>query len=243
MIRETFARFGRENLGFLWIVAEPLVFALPVIGMWSLIRARYEHGIPMVGMVWTGYLPTLLFRHMVSRSLLFARRGSGLLYHRNVKIFDLFISQALLETLSNLAALLISGVLLYVLGALEPPRDWMLFYVGYFYMIWWSLAMALVVGGLSERNEIIEKFWMPFSYMYMPISGFFYIAEWLPDTVRNWALLVVPSLHAYEMMRNGLFGNTFNAYYWPSYLTFVLAIITVIGLKLVRDTREFLVME
>jgi capsular polysaccharide transport system permease protein len=34
IIREIYSRFGRESLGFAWIVAEPLVFALPVLFVW-----------------------------------------------------------------------------------------------------------------------------------------------------------------------------------------------------------------
>jgi capsular polysaccharide transport system permease protein len=38
LIREIYSRFGRESLGFAWIVAEPLVFALPVLFVWRAVR-------------------------------------------------------------------------------------------------------------------------------------------------------------------------------------------------------------
>jgi ABC-type polysaccharide/polyol phosphate export permease len=38
-MREFMTRWGRRTLGFAWLFAEPLVFALPVITMWSMIRA------------------------------------------------------------------------------------------------------------------------------------------------------------------------------------------------------------
>jgi capsular polysaccharide transport system permease protein len=243
MIRETYAKFGRENLGFGWLIGEPLVFALPVLGMWSLIRSHFEHGIPMLGMAWTGYLPILLFRHLIGKMLGFARHGSGLLYHRQVTIFDLFIAGALLEILSNILAMLVSGSVLYLLGVIDLPEDPALFYLGYFYMIWWSLALALIVGPLSERSELVEKIWAPVGYIYMPVSGFFFLASWLPDRIRDWALTVMPSLHAYEMIRAGLFGPVFHAYYDLLYVSVVLTVLTCIGLKLMRDTQEYLVVE
>ena len=64
IMRETWTRFGRENLGFAWMYGEFLIFALPVIVMWHLIRGHREHGLLVVPFVWSGYLPILLFRHM-----------------------------------------------------------------------------------------------------------------------------------------------------------------------------------
>jgi capsular polysaccharide transport system permease protein len=38
MMRELMTRWGRRNLGFAWLFCEPLVFALPVIAVWSSVR-------------------------------------------------------------------------------------------------------------------------------------------------------------------------------------------------------------
>ncbi len=38
LMREIQLRWGRRNLGFAWLFCEPLVFALPVLAMWSLLR-------------------------------------------------------------------------------------------------------------------------------------------------------------------------------------------------------------
>jgi capsular polysaccharide transport system permease protein len=61
IMRETYTRYGRENLGFAWVFAEFLIFALPVMAMWHFIRGRYEHGLLMMAFVWSGYLPITLF--------------------------------------------------------------------------------------------------------------------------------------------------------------------------------------
>lgn len=243
LIREIHTRFGRENLGFGWIIAEPLIFALPVLGLWSLVRSPFEHGLKMIPFLWSGYLPLLLFRHIGGRMLMFVRVNAGLLYHRQVTILDLFIARALLEVLSNLAALIFSFVLFLALGVIDWPRDPPMFYLGYFFMIWWSISVGLIIGGLSERSDLVEKIWTPVSYMYMAVCGFFFLAAWLPPTVRGWALTVMPPLHAYEMIRAGLFGHVIRTYGDPVYLSFLLAILTLIGLRLIRDSRKYLVPE
>jgi capsular polysaccharide transport system permease protein len=242
LIREIYTRFGREGLGFGWIIAEPLVFAIPVLVVWSIVRNPYEHGVPLMGMLWTGYLPVLLFRHVGGRMLLFIRVNAGLLYHRQVTTFDIFLARCLLEIASNLTAVVATFVVFYSLGMLQPPHDLAMFYVGYFYMIWWSAAIGLIIGGLSERSDWVEKAWMPFSYLYMLFSGFMFMAAWLPVQLRSWAL-GMPCLQAYEMIRAGMFGATVETHYDIGYATFSIAVLTFVGLRLMRDARKYVVAE
>jgi capsular polysaccharide transport system permease protein len=242
LIREIYTRFGREGLGFAWIVAEPLIFAIPVLLVWSAVRGSHEHGLPMMPFLWTGYLPILLFRHVGGRMLFFVRVNAGLLYHRQVTIFDLYLARLLLEVVSNLSAVVASFALFYSLGWIDLPHDLSMFYLGYLYMIWWSAAAGLIIGGLSERTEWAEKLWQPFSYLYMFFSGFMYLATWLPPALRNVALYQ-PYLQAYEVIRAGMFGNVIKTYGDPAYLTFVLAILTLIGLLIMRDARKYVVAE
>ena len=42
IMRETYTRFGRENLGFAWMYGEFLIFALPVIVMWRVDPRPYR---------------------------------------------------------------------------------------------------------------------------------------------------------------------------------------------------------
>jgi capsular polysaccharide transport system permease protein len=242
LIREIYSRFGRESLGFAWIVAEPLVFAIPVLLMWRAIRGSHEHGIAVMPFLWSGYLPILLFRHLCGRILLFIRANVPLLYHQRVTIFDIFIARALLEIVSNLTALVISFAVFYAIGAVDVPRDMPMFYLGYFYMIWWSVAAALIIGALCERTDWVQQIWIPYSYMFLIFSGFFYLADWLPPALRTVALYQ-PYTQAFEMIRAGVYGNTITAYGDPAYTTLILAILTLFGLWLMREGRKYIVIE
>jgi ABC-type polysaccharide/polyol phosphate export permease len=110
--------------------------------------------------------------------------------------------------------------------------------IGFLYTTWWSLCVALLVACLSERFEIVAHIWPPVSYLYMFFSGFFFMADWLPVGLRHIALAIDPPLHCYEMIRGGMFGNRIVVYYDVPYLTFILAILTLIGLWLLRDVRQ-----
>jgi capsular polysaccharide transport system permease protein len=242
VIREIYSRFGRESLGFGWTVAETLVFALPVLLVWRAVRASHEHGLMVMPFLWSGYLPLMLFRHLGGRILLFIRQNASLFYHRQVTILDVFIARSLLEIGSNLAALIISFVVFYIIGAVDVPRDLPMFYLGYFFMIWWAVAIALIIGALSERTDWVQQIWLPYSYMYLMFSGFFYLADWLPPRVRTVALYQ-PYTQAYEMIRAGVFGNTVKTYGDPLYTAWVLAVLTLFGLWLLREGRRYVVAE
>jgi len=45
MMRETSTRFGREGIGFAWLILEPLIFCLAVLALWTLTKPDYSNGI------------------------------------------------------------------------------------------------------------------------------------------------------------------------------------------------------
>lgn len=243
MLRELMTRWGRRNLGFAWLFCEPLVFAFPVITVWSYVRAPYEHGIPMVTFVWSGYMPILVFRHVTGGAINSLRGAGALLYHRRVTPLDLFIGRQGLEAMGNLASVVFSFVVLFVVGSIEWPYDYNLMLLGFIYTTWWSLCVALILASLSERSEMVWHIWAPVGYLYIFYSGFFWMADWMPQKLRVIVLAIDPPLHCYEMVRAGLFGNMMHPHYDIPYLTFMLAILTVIGLWLMRDVRRYIELE
>jgi capsular polysaccharide transport system permease protein len=148
----------------------------------------------------------------------------------------------MLEIFSNLTALVASFALFYAIGALDVPRDLPMFCFGYFYTIWWAVAVAMIVGALCERTDWVQQVWMPYSYLYMMFAGFPYMADWLPPALRKVALFQ-PNLQAYEMIRAGIFATTITTYGDPGYTTFALAVLTLFGLWLMRETRRYGVIE
>lgn len=242
-LREIQVRWGRRNLGFAWLFLEPLAFAFPVLAMWSYLRGPFEHEVRMVPFVWSGYMGILMFRHTTSHAVHVVRVNAHVLYHHAITPLDIIIGHCGLEVVGSLAATAFSFFVLYLLGYVDPPANFSLYLAGNLYMAWWCLSVALIIATCSERTELVEHFWPPISYMYLPVSGFFYLAEWLPTPIRQVALTVMPPLHAYEMIRGGLFGRSIQTFQDPTYLTAILALLTVIGLWLARDVRRHLELE
>src|SRR5271170_8296360 len=70
MMRELITRFGRDNLGVLWLVGEPMIFTLGVTTLWS--AAGLSHGgvgMPIVAFAVTGYSSVLFGRNSTSQCI------------------------------------------------------------------------------------------------------------------------------------------------------------------------------
>jgi capsular polysaccharide transport system permease protein len=167
----------------------------------------------------------------------------ALLYHRNVTPFDVVTARLIVEIAGNYGAALFSFFLLYALGQMPWPRNMPLFFLGYAYMTWWCVAVGLMVAAFSEQSTLAEKIWPTLSYMYLPVSGFFFMAAWLPAGVRPIVLTIMPALPCYEMIRGGIFGPAIRVYYDIPQLTLTLAGLTLFGLLGLRDVRRHLVNE
>src|ERR1700675_1353357 len=98
MMRELITRYGRDNLGVLWLVGEPMIFTLGVTTLWS--AAGLSHGgtgIPIVAFAVTGYSSVLMWRNATSQCTAGIEQNKPLLFHRSVLIIDVFLTRIALE--------------------------------------------------------------------------------------------------------------------------------------------------
>jgi capsular polysaccharide transport system permease protein len=240
MMRELQTRYGRENIGFFWLVGEPAFFAIGVTILWSIIRSSHEHSIPIIGFTLTGYIPLLVFRHCVTRSVRAFESNGSLLYHRQVTLFDCLAARLILEVYGSIATyILVAGTCMLV-GLMNFPVDLGLFYLGWLYMILFSVGSGLILATLSEMSEAMEKLVPIFSYLYLPFSGAFTMVEWVPPKFRT-VLLYSPGQNAVEMIRGGQFGSYIHPHYNVAYVTSVCIVMILIGVSLTLRARRYVV--
>ena len=242
LLRELNTRFGRENIGFLWVVAEPALFCIGVTLMWGAIKPAHEHGVPVVAFVITGYVPLTMWRHCVFRAVKAFEANGSLLFHRQVTPLDIILARVILEVYGTIiAGLLVSGVAVLV-GAMDPPADLGLLYLGTLYHIAFCLNCALLFASLSERSEVLEKFVSAFTYLAIPFSGAFTMVDWMPQGFQH-ILLWSPSVHSVEMIRAGQFGEAVHAHYDLVYATWINAALLLVGLSLTLRSRRYIVVQ
>lgn len=242
MLRELTTRFGRENIGFLWIMVEPLLFALLVGFLWRALKGPLEYGVDIVSFVVTGYIPLVLFRSCVQRGVNIFTANGSLLYHRQIKILDLVLVRFFIELIGHMMAYLFVGLSLHAFGLFPVPYDISYLLIGWFYYSFFTLSVTLIVAPLSEFSEVLEKIIPVITYITIPFSGAFYLVGSLyPDAAK--VVLYAPLVHGMEMMRYGVFGPSINPqfdYLYP--IAFSLPLMAL-GLALCRVVRRRLVIE
>jgi len=242
MVRELVTRFGRENIGFLWIMVEPLLFAVLVGIVWRFMHGPEEHGVSVVAFVASGYIPLTLFRHAVSRSLRVFSVNGSLMYHRQIKVLDFIFVRFFIEAIGAMMAYLFIGGLLIVFNEAPLPADLGALFCGWLLYCFFTFSLCLVLAPLSETSEVLEKLLPVTTYIMIPFSGTFNMVSWLVPEAQN-AMYYSPFVHAMEMMRYGIFGDRVNAQWDITVPIASSLVLMVIGLAMCRRVRRRLVVE
>jgi len=242
LIRELHTRFGRENIGFLWVMVEPLLFAVLVAVIWRFMKGPEEHGVGILAFIITGYIPITLFRHGVSRSLAIFQANSNLLYHRQVHVFDFVLVRFLIELIGGMMAFLFIAVILGLFDEFPMPADVGMLVAGWMLYAMFTLSLCFIIAPLSEMSEVLEKFIPVTTYVMIPFSGLFTMVSWLTPNMREY-ILWSPFVNAMEMIRYGVWGNKLTVYYnvWNPLVATLICM--TIGLALCRHVRKTIAVE
>ncbi|HEV2596327.1 MAG TPA: ABC transporter permease [Sphingomicrobium sp.] len=242
MIRELVTRFGRENIGFLWMMVEPLLFAGLVGILWRYMKGPEMHGVSVVAFVASGYIPLTLFRNSVSRAIRVFSVNSSLMYHRQIKVLDFILVRFLIEMIGAMMAFLFIGVLLIFLGLAPIPTNIGALLAGWFFFCLFTFSLCLVLAPLSELSDAFEKLAPITTYVVIPFSGVFNMTSWLAPKAQS-VMYYSPFVHGMELMRYGIFGDRVDAQ-WDLLVPFVGSMgFLLIGLALCRRIRRHLVVE
>lgn len=237
LIRESLTRYGRHNLGFLWMFLEPMVFTLGVTALWTAMRSTHGSTLPIAGFALTGYSSVLLWRNMPSRCMSAIAPNQALLHHRNVRIMDLFIARILLEALGVTMSFALLTLVFWGTDLLALPSDVLLVIAGWLILAWFGAALGVILGCLAVRSEMVERFWHPISYLLFPLGGAAFMVDWLPQAARE-VVLLLPMVHGTELIRDGFFGASVRPHYDVGYVTVVNLLMTLVAAALLRDTTH-----
>ncbi len=237
MMREVITRFGRDNLGALWLVAEPMIFTLGIVTLWSAAGLQHGSSIPITAFAVTGYSSVLLWRNCAGRTIGAIDANLPLLFHRNVKVIDVFLTRIVLEVAGATGSFAILAMFFTSIGWMEAPIDMLQVIFGWFMLAWFGTALALLVGAGTAYSHIVEKLWQPASYLLFPLSGAAFMVDWLPPTFQK-IVLLLPMVHGVEILREGYFGNAVRTHYDVGYMAVVCLLLSLAALYLVRDAGQ-----
>ena len=232
VMREIITRYGRHNIGFMWLFVEPMMFTAGVLVLWSLFRTHTTQ-LALIPFTVTGYSTVLLWRNAISRCGNAVEPNRSLLHHRNVRIIDLFAARLILETAGTSISFLALGAFLTLAGFMPLPDDILKMLVAWILLTWFASSMGLLIGSLSTLSESVDRIWHVFSYLFLPACGAFFMVDWLPRRLQD-AALYIPTVNGAELLRQGYFGAEVHAQYDFTYLVAFNMVLTLIGLLLVK---------
>lgn len=231
-MREIITRFGRNNIGFLWLLAEPIMFVVGVTALWTMESKTIVGNFSIAEFAVVSYSTVLLWRNPSARMVKAIEVNSSLLYHRAVRPFDIYLSRIFLEYISGSAGFLIIYIAFTAVGITHLPYDPLRMISGWLLIAWFSFAFSVITGAMSELSDVMEKVWHIVLYFMMPVSGSFFPLEIMPEGVRQ-LLLLFPLVDATEYFRSGYYGPNFPSYYNMPYTVVTILFLTLVGLSLI----------
>lgn len=234
LMREIITRYGRNNIGFLWLFVEPLLMTLFIVLIWKFVRASQISDLNIVAFILTGYPMAMMWRNVSNRAQGAVSANISLLYHRNVRVMDTIISRMLLEICGATIAQVLIMIVLIVLGWMPVPADIFYMLAAWLLMAWFAVGLGLIICSVSFKFDAFGKLWGTFSFLMLPLSGVFFFVYSLPQQMQQYVLWL-PMVHGTEMFRHGYFGSSVITCESISYLVLSNMVLMLFGLAMVKD--------
>lgn len=237
VMRELHSRFGRSNIGYLWMVGEPLMLAT-VIGMLHAFQPGHlGSSMPPVAFSLVGYCIFIIFRGIFNRAESLLESNLPLMYHRMISVLNLSVARTVVESAGCITTFVLLYGIAILIGYAELPARPLIAMAGIAWIIWLSFALGLNVTAITLDRPTLGRLVHPISYFMMPLSGAFVAMEWLPPYVQK-AMDWNPMANAFEIIRYGMFDTASDQHLFPGYLTACCAFLTYAGLIGVRRVRN-----
>jgi capsular polysaccharide transport system permease protein len=95
----------------------------------------------------------------------------------------------------------------------------------------------MIVCGITHERRAVGRLVHPLVYIMLPLSGAFYMMEYIPSPIRN-VILYIPMAHCFELLRYGWFRSASPDFIDWGYLGSWLIGGTLIGLLLLSVVRK-----
>lgn len=238
ILREMLTRFGRENIGILWLLLEPMMFISGITLLWTLMEPGLVGTGSVAEFAVVSYPTVLLWRNSPGRMIKAIEANQSLLHHIYVKAQDFFIARLVLELASATAAFILIFLIYYFIGIMKMPYSILDMIYGWLLIAWFSIGLALIIGGLAEISEIAERLWHVASYFMLPISGAFFPLYIVPEPLRSY-LMLSPLVDGVEFLHHGYYGFRMQTYYNLKYAIIVDLVLTFLGLLFINSAKYY----
>jgi len=236
ILRETVVRAGKQSLGFLWVILEPLAYVALTIGIYILTGRKTHSGLPLIPFFISGFMPYLAFRNAATRVMMAAVSNGAIMIYPQVKLLDIIIARSLLE---GSISIVVSGVLVLIMVMFdlgEAPNNPLGFIMMIWYAVFAGMSLGATLGIMNQYSRETEKIFRPFLRVTMFISGVFFLADDLPARLQGIAIYN-PIFHLIQGSREYFFHNL-REFYDPIFVFLCALPLLFFGLTVERATSR-----
>lgn len=237
VLRELHTRFGRNNIGYLWMIGEPMMLAGVIGALHAFQPGHLGSTMPPVAFSMVGYCIFIIFRGIFNRAESIVESNLPLMYHRMVSVLNLSVARVVVEAAGCVTTFIILYSFVTLIGMGEVPARPLYAMFGIVLMIWISFALGLNVTAITFERPTLQRLVHPISYFMMPLSGAFFAVEWLPLSVQR-AADWFPLVNIFEIVRYGMFEMASTQHIFPGYAIGWCAFFTYTGLLGIRRLRN-----
>lgn len=236
ILRELHTRYGRENVGFLWVIVEPLILASVITIVHQNQPSHSTDSSSLAAYAIIGYTIFIIFRNTFNQASGAIETNQPLLYHRMVTIFDIIVARAMMDILACYAVTVVLLTICIMTGLADLPARPLYLITAALLMGWFTLGLTLIASCVTYRNELWSRQIHVLSYLTIPISGAWFSLSNLPPSFRN-ALQWFPMPLIFEQARYGQFETSSGRFVSPTYVIGCCAALTFAGLLFTRRLR------
>lgn len=210
MLRETMARFGRHEMGYLWAIIEPLIHVAVVSCIFYFIRARDTLGMNVVLFVATGVIPLFFYMKTYSGLTNILKQNRPLLNHPGVQPMDIFLARSILEFFTQIFVFIIFVIAIYLFVEEYTFGNVWSVLTNVFGLWITGIGMGLFIGSIVVFAESIKNVMDGTNRLIYITSGVFFTLDMMPHAVAEY-LKWNPLLHFVDGVRgnfNPLMGGT-----------------------------------
>jgi capsular polysaccharide transport system permease protein len=204
MLREARTRYGRQQIGYLWAIIEPMFHISILMVMFSFMGRASPLGESLPMFLATGIATYLGFRNVYGRTKGGYGSNEALLTYPVVKIVDVFLGRALLELATWIVVMMILISVLILLGHGSLPHAPLLMLEAVAALFCLGFSVGMCFGLLTEFVPSAANFltW-PMRILYFA-SGVFMLPDSMPPMVRD-IIVWNPLLHGIALFREGYY--------------------------------------
>ena len=206
MLREARTRYGRQRVGYLWALIEPILHITLFYAIFTYTLRVVPLGHSLAMFLATGLATYVGFSNVLNRTQGGFASNEALLAYPVVSVMDVFLGRALLELATWITvSFIIIGALIG--SGLDPmPRSVLMMVSAIFLLFGIGFGVGMLIGIASQFAPSVDTLLsVPLRLLYFA-SGAFFVPDAMPPAVRE-ILAWNPVLQGVTLFRMGYYGN------------------------------------